>query len=404
MGNLCASSIDTAGSKPVGKPLSKQLSRSSGLSAGFFVQENSKVFTEVYKLHDKPLGSGAYGEVWLCNHLITNELRAVKILLKEGMPQEEIDNRSVFIEVEILKSLDHPNILKVFEYFEDATRYYIVMEYCKGGDVFDKLQKLSRFTEAQAATVIEQLLAGLNYLHGKKIIHRDIKPENLLLCESQNPQELNIKIIDFNIATAMKKKNTEVIGTTDYMAPEVFKGKYDEKCDIWGVGVILYMLISGGVPFPGKEDDEIEKMIQKGSYVLENGFWNGVSADCKDLIKKLLAKSPESRYSALEALEHSWIQRLVKLEVDHAAYTQAMANMSDRSKSSKLKEAFTTFMVSQLSRSNSATKKLEQIFAKIDINKDGIISRDELVTELKQRKSWTKWTLMGAEIWIILSS
>ena len=388
MGNFCSGRVQTGFAEPLSKHSSNDdYTRSPGLSAGLFVQENSKSFTEVYRLHDKPLGSGAYGEVWLCNHLITNELRAVKILLKDGMPQEEMDNSSVFVEVEILKSLDHPNILKVFEYFEDPTRYYIVMEFCKGGDVFDKLEKLSKFTEPQAATVIAQLLAGLNYLHGRKIIHRDIKPENLLLCESQNPQELNIKIIDFNVATANKKSNTEVIGTTDYMAPEVFKGRYDEKCDIWGVGVILYMLISGGVPFPGKDDSEIEKKIMKGSFVLEKGLWNGVSADCKDLIKKMMVVAPENRFSAVDALNHAWIQRLTRVEVDDLAYNRTLFRMKTLSKSTKLKEAFTTFMVSQLSSNNSSNKKLEQVFKKIDKNKDGVISLSEIIEELKNEMS-----------------
>lgn len=385
MGNLCSGKAQIAFADPILNQSENRLNQEPRLNAGMFVQENLKSFSEVYKLHPKALGSGAYGEVWLCDHKFTHEVRAVKILLKEGMPQEEIDNRSVFIEVEILKSLDHPNILKVFEYFEDADRYYIVMEFCKGGDVFDKLTKLGKFTESQAATVLKQLLGGLNYLHGRKIIHRDIKPENLLLCESENPEELNIKIIDFNIAT-VKKVNMESTGTVDYMAPEVFKGTYDEKCDIWGVGVILYMLICGGFPFTGKDDKMTEKNIKSGAYSTVSGVWTSVSNDCKDLLKRLLTQNPQQRLNALDALSHPWIQRLTTVDFDESTYNRTLFRMKTMTKSNVFREAFTTFMVSQLSKSGE-TKKLEQVFNKIDENKDGVISIPELIAELKKEMS-----------------
>ena len=385
MGNLCSGKLQPGFSEPVYQqtgqtPLNNKFDLK--FNAGMFVQENTKSFNEVYRLHASPLGAGAFGEVWLCNHTITNELRAVKVLLKEGIPQEEIDKRSVFLEVEILKSLDHPNILKVYEYFEDTSKYYIVMEYCKGGDVFDKLAKLGTFSEAQAAKVLKQLLSGLAYLHHRKVIHRDIKPENLLLCESDNPDDLSIKIIDFNISTVQKGK-LEIIGTTDYMAPEVFKGDYDEKCDIWGAGVILYALISGNVPFQAETDDEIEAKIRKGTFDIKSGFWRKISPDCKDFIVKLLEMNPIKRLSAAKALEHPWILRLIESNVDDKTFNRTLLRMKTLNSTSKLREAFTTFMVAQLSKTSS-TKKLEQVFNKLDINKDGVISISELLEELKK--------------------
>jgi calcium-dependent protein kinase len=354
-------------------------------NASMFVQENYQRFDEVYQLHDSPLGSGAYGEVWLGNHKQTQELRAIKILLKDGMPREEIEDRTVFNEVEILKNLDHPRILKVYEYFEDDLKYYIVIEYCKGGDLFDKISKLKKLTEKQAAIVLKQLLLALNYLHGKKILHRDVKPENLLLCQTDDPEELSVKLIDFGIS-ALKRKNLEKAGTIDYMAPEVFKGNYDEKCDIWGAGVVLYAMVSGFLPFSGSDDEEVQSNILKGKFNIEEGPWATVSKACKDLVKKLLTINPKSRITGEEALNHSWILSFTNSGVNENDYKNTLNRMKTMTKDSKLKEVFTTFIVSQISK-NSSNKKLEQIFSRIDINKDGVISITELANELKKEMS-----------------
>ena len=233
MGTICAGSTD--------QPKIPILSRSGtivsdknglNLSTGFFVRENTEPFYSVYSLHNSPIGSGAFAEVWLCTHQRTKEIRAVKILHKSEISEEEIKSKSVLIEVNILKSLDHPNILKVFEYFEDANDYFIVTEYCEGGDVFDKLEKTGGFTERFAARIMKYLFTGLAYLHSKQVVHRDIKPENLLITGGSF-DDFNIKIIDFNIAIKKTEKNLKgVSGTTDYIAPEVFRGVYDEKCDL----------------------------------------------------------------------------------------------------------------------------------------------------------------------------
>ena len=354
---------------------------------GQFVQENLESFYSVYTKNSAPIGSGAFAEVWICTHKRSGEIRAVKILLKAGISDQDIKNRTVFMEVEILKTLDHPNVVKVYEYFEDDQQYYIVMEYCDGGDVFDKIESAGPLTERYAAKIMKFLLSGLCYLHSKQVVHRDIKPENLLMINSNNYTDMSIKIIDFNIAT--KKEGTKlkgVSGTTDYIAPEVFRGVYDEKCDIWSSGVILYIMMSRNLPFPSENDEVAEKAICAGKFSFPPDLFRNISQDCKNFITKLMTKNPCARPSAREALEDPWL-KIAYEACDRQTFTKTITRLKTlKEETSKLKELFTTFMISQLSKSSSV-KKLEQVFYSIDVNRDGVISVQELVEQLSKEMS-----------------
>lgn len=195
---------------------------------GIFVQENDHRFTEVYRLGES-LGSGAFGEVRVCFHRDTSSKRAVKImrkdLLKNDSKREDLEK-----EINILKTLDHPNIVRLFEFFEDTKRLYIVMEYCSGGELFDEIIKRKSFSEIHAAQIMQQLFSAVAYLHNHSVIHRDLKPENILLEDSN--ETLNIKLIDFGTAILAQSKSKDAMGTAYYIAPEVLSGLYNEKCDI----------------------------------------------------------------------------------------------------------------------------------------------------------------------------
>ena len=345
------------------------------------MQENRDTFESVYTLDKSPIGTGAFAEVWLCTHKRTKDVRAVKVFDKSTLTAGEIKSRSVFVEVEILKTLDHPNILKVYEYFEDDLKYYIVMEYCEGGDLFDRIEAEGTFTERYASKIMRLIFTGLNYLHTKQVVHRDIKPENILITNKGKFEEFNIKIIDFNIATRKIGKNLRgIYGTTDYMAPEVFRGIYDEKCDLWSCGILLYIMVSGVLPFPSPNDEEAERAICVGKYTFPSEYFPGVSKSCKDLITKLLQKSPNSRISAQTALSHPWILSSED-KCDMSNLHTAIRRMDTHDFSGKLKEVFTTFMVSQLTNS-STLKQMEKAFYAIDVNHDGVISKDELIKQL----------------------
>ena len=164
------------------------------------------------------------------------------------------------------------------------------------------------------------------------------------------------------------------------MAPEVFRGIYDEKCDMWSCGVLLYIMLSGALPFPSPNDEEAERAICLGKYTFPHEFFSGVSRDCKDLITKLLQKSPSSRISVQSALSHPWILQSED-KCDALSVHRTIMRMESREFSGKLKSVFTTFMVSQLTN-NSALKQFEKAFYTIDLNHDGVISKDELAKQL----------------------
>ena len=387
MGSICA------GNYIISKPETRRSTLISNkndihFNTGMFVQENSSSFHSLYKLNTSPIGYGAFASVWKCTHKRTGDERAVKILLKAGIPQKDIDSRAVFNEVEILKTLDHPNIVKVFEYFEDDCNYYILMEYCAGGDLFDKLQQTRQFTEVQAVKIMKKLFSALNYLHSKGVIHRDLKPENILVVQSdQLEMNFNIKVTDFNVSKGQNNLSSpRVAGTVDYMAPEAFDGKFDEKCDLWSCGVILYLLVAGAQPFGAETDELIKTKIIKGQFSFPSELFDIISESCKDLISQLLTKDSTARISAADALLHPWFAVGKEESLSFSMLAETLNSIKEPNKEGKLREFFTTFMVSQLNRS-IGTSKYDKYFSAIDKNGDGVISFEELKELLMKKMS-----------------
>ena len=168
-------------------------------------------------------------------------------------------------EISILADMDHPNIVRLYEFYDESNKYCIVQELCAGGELFDVLIKKKRFGEEDAALIIKRVLNAINYCHNQGIVHRDLKPENILLeiGDDNTYDYAKLKLVDFGTAVPHQKKMlTSLTGTAYYMAPEVVAGKYNNKCDIWSIGVIAFMLISGKAPFYGKSNDQIFAMAK----------------------------------------------------------------------------------------------------------------------------------------------
>ena len=172
-------------------------------------------------------------------------------------------------------------------------------------------------------------MSAISYCHAKSIVHRDLKPENILLDTKQDDQSASIKVIDFGASMRFDptKKMNQVFGTAYYIAPEIFKFDYNEKCDVWSIGVILFILLSGKPPFTGDNDKEIIDSVKTGIFSISGNEWAGISADAKDLVKQMLTYDPNLRISAQEALNHEWIKKKFHQKVDLQATFNALGNL-----------------------------------------------------------------------------
>lgn len=326
------------------------------------------------------LGSGAFGQVYKAIHRTLGHVRAIKRLSKEVLSQQEGD-QDFLQEIGILAKLDHPNIIKIFDYYVDNDYFYVVNEMASGGELYDQIINLQFFTEVNAAIIMKQLLSAIYYLHSKGYVHRDLKPENILM-ETGKAGDYSIKLIDFGGATSYgKQKLSEVMGTPYYIAPEVLEKKYNNKCDLWSCGVILYILLCGFPPFNGNSEDEILESVRKGKYNFDSVEWDNVSSEAKDFVKKLMEYDPKKRISAEQALQEPWLVKNTSAEApvlkDEKKTKMAFENLKKFHAKQKLQQASIAFIVHQMS-TNEHAKELREIFKAMDTSNDGRLTKDEL--------------------------
>lgn len=346
---------------------------------GFVTKQVGKLLEE-YAIGDM-LGSGGFGEVYLGKHKKTGTERAIKVVNKSEV--DESINAAVLHEFNVVRKLDHPNILKMYNLYQDESYFYIVTDIYKGGELFDEIMKRTKFTEKDAAELINQLLSCVNYCHKQGLVHRDLKPENILLEENMEMDDM--KVIDFGLAAPFGvDKLRESVGTIYYMAPEVLYKSYDAKVDIWSCGVITYILLSGTPPFDGETDPDIEKAIRKGEFSFRGRVWDEVSDDALDFIQQLLTYAPDDRPTAAEALQHPWLQNSRK-EVKGAFKKRAsdttrsfLNNLQNFNSTSKLKQATCAFIASQLLLKQEK-EDIDDVFRALDTNCDGKLTKDEVM-------------------------
>jgi calcium-dependent protein kinase len=348
--------------------------------SNFIIMKTKSLFDE-YEIKEK-LGEGAYGCVYKVTQKSTNFLRAVK-----AIERKHIDSNSFSNEIAILKTVDHPNIIKLFDCYYDNNFYYMVEEYCSGGDLFDYIQKIKNFSEKIAATIFNQLLSAINHLHKKNIVHRDIKPENIVfipLEENKNNNDIFIKLIDFGTSVSIKNKSNlhEELGTIYYIAPEVFKNNYNEKADIWSCGIILYTMLCGHPPFLGNDEDSIKNKILNCKVEYPQNEFKNISKGAIDFLELLLENDPNKRISAEEALKNEWLINMLNSDDDNILNKTIIENLIKFSSTVSLQKATLSFLTNQISM-NEEIKTLKKEFDKIDVNKDGEISLDELILCLK---------------------
>ena len=259
------------------------------------------------------LGKGTFGEVYKATHVKAGFTCAVKCIDKEKLKSNEVYFELMMNELGVLQKTSHPHIMRIFELFEDDHTFFIVSEFIKGGELFDRIVNLKKFDEQTAAYVINQILLALNYIHSNKIMHRDLKPENILL-ESEKVDNLNIKLSDFGFATYYQPNGegeSLQCGSPLYMAPEIIKNEdYTEKVDIWSTGVITYILLSGRPPYGGKKKEEIYRSIKTSELNFSDPLWKKISGSAIDFIRQALNRNQQDRPSAQTLLDHPWIKNM----------------------------------------------------------------------------------------------
>lgn len=248
----------------------------------------------------KTIGKGNFAKVKLARHILTGKEVAVKIIDKTQLNSSSL--QKLFREVRIMKVLNHPNIVKLFEVIETEKTLYLVMEYASGGEVFDYLVAHGRMKEKEARAKFRQIVSAVQYCHQKFIVHRDLKAENLLL-----DADMNIKIADFGFSNEFTfgNKLDTFCGSPPYAAPELFQGKkYDgPEVDVWSLGVILYTLVSGSLPFDGQNLKELRERVLRGKYRIP--FY--MSTDCENLLKKFLILNPSKRGTLEQIMKDRWM-------------------------------------------------------------------------------------------------
>ena len=334
------------------------------------------------------LGEGSFAAVYRVKNRLTDSIRAMKIINKSATCSEQ-DDKEIFNEINILRTLDHPNILKIFEFYSNKESYSIVTELCSGGELFQEIVDKGPFDESYSAYVMFQILSAINYCHNMKIIHRDLKPENILIVERDKNNYPRIKICDFGTSKMFEKGAVQrkLVGSSYYIAPEVLKKRYDEKCDVWSCGVILYILLSARPPFGGENDKEIMENVALGKYDITSSPFNKFSKSCIDLIQKLLIMDPKKRISAQDALAHPWFKENKSKELfnqikDESTLKKLLNNLKTYRRDSIIQETALAYLVHNFPQMKDVVNACK-LFNQIDINGDGKINKQELLKGLQ---------------------
>ena len=407
----------------------------------------------------KALGHGSFGHVFKVVHKVTGNIRSIKVIpknnLKPGFTKDEIIQ-----EINILKSLDHPHIIKMFEFYVDENNYYLVNEFCSEGDLGEKLVKIKFFTENVTKLLMFQIFNAVWYLHSNKVIHGDLKVENIMVDSLLEDEKIinhskherkksfatvikddskeidlwlnkektffneipnntfnlirksltnnnkiekkkylnlrmdkveiknfELKLIDFGCSkmfTTYKKNFEDTIGTLVYCSPEVLLNNYNEKCDLWSCGIILYLLLTGKFPFYGKTENEIIEKILNQKIEFNEEIFDKISPEAKDLIQKCLIHDKNKRISASEALKHPFFANIDLNNIYHEKIDlkEVLSSLKYFSKHSKFYQVVLAFLSHNYAE-KTQLDKLKKIFYKIDTNLDGKLSKEELMNAYK---------------------
>jgi calcium-dependent protein kinase len=339
------------------------------------------------------LGQGFYGEVWKVRNKLNGNICAMKMILKHK-DTSKLEEIEILNEIEIMKRLDHPNIVKIFEYYNTKQAFYLVMEYCSGGELYYEIINHAPFNEETTSYIIYQIISVVFYCHSNYVVHRDLKPENILI-ESKRDDLIRIKICDFGTAKIYEKNKTErqIVGSSYYIAPEVLYKNYNKECDLWSIGVIFYILLAGRPPFQGVTDQEVIEKIKQGKFDMQDPPFDKISKEAINLLKSLLQFKPEDRITSSEALKHPFFGKYKSREVVNKLFnlndplqeqiiSKYIKNILDHKKENILQRTIIAYLVHNFPQLEDVEKAFK-LFDRFDLNGDGIINRNEFLAGLR---------------------
>lgn len=351
--------------------------KEGGFGLKNFAASNAGKIDDFFVIQKK-IGEGGFGTVKSAKDKRIGALRAVKSVSKDSSEAEHLNE-----EMDIMRLLDHPNIVRFYECFEDKRYVYMILELCEGGELLERIMEAGSFSEALAAKCVRQMFLAVNYLHQNHIMHRDLKPENWLLSSRDEVGKTPLKLIDFGISRRFKPGvpvRTKA-GTPNYLAPEVLSGRYDEKADVWSTGVVTFILLSGTHPFSGRTPDDVLKQVKAANYTTEGGPWKAVSGDAKALVRACMSKYPTNRVSATQALEDHWVKDCDDIDDSDGIGILELSGLKTFSRMNHLKKAAVTVVATQLT--SEKIEKLRGMFMQMDNNSDGTLSMKELKAGLE---------------------
>jgi len=373
-------------SKDAGSPAVKRDSKID--RSAFLVTMQGKVEDE-YEVVGRPLGEGAFGAVYKCKHKQDGHLRAVKKIEKKRVRNKAALER----EVALQKGLDHPNICKIYGALDDGRYYSILMEYCSGGDLFDKIVEASRFSEKIAAGLVRQMILALIYMHAENVAHRDLKPENYLLANKEGLENTVLKLVDFGMSRTFdrEKPMRTYVCTPFYVAPEILATpcRYTYKCDMWSLGVIIYVMLSGRPPFrpvgaAGANNEEaVLRAVTRGVYNFHAPEWQRVSKEAKDLIGQLLVLKPDQRLEAADALKHPWIEGRAP-GADALLSDEAFHNLKSFHTHVTFKKTALAILTKYVDDAQGPAAELRKVFQSMDKDGDGTLGYDEVIKGIER--------------------
>ena len=329
------------------------------------------------------IGHGAFSKVYQLKHKSTGEIRACKYISKENFKEEALINFKN--ECKILRESDHPNIVKLYEIFETDKSFYLIMENCDGGSlsikIDERINHKKPFDENILSELFRQIASAIKYIHDKNICHRDLKPDNICFTKMGQMENNTAKLIDFGLGKLMKTNNEKlesVVGSPLFVAPEVLSGNYTKKCDIWSLGVILFILVGGYPPFLGNDNGDTNMKIKKMKYKFKEDNFKDASDEVIDLIKHCLVKE-EERFDIEQVLEHKWIKKEKKFPNNtENIYDKLESNLRLYQKMENFEKKIIRFIAMRLNENE--VKKLEKFFIALDKDNNGTLSKEEFLS------------------------